>query len=82
MPCCDVTVGHYYGQLMTAAHVSYATGQQLHGLLSMLDTAHCLEARRLACKRQRKSQRKQGIIQMTEKRYTASHTFRIRSYEF
>jgi len=24
MPCCDVTVGHYYGQLMTAAHAAAA----------------------------------------------------------
>jgi len=22
MPCCDVTVGHYYSQLMTTAHAS------------------------------------------------------------
>ena len=44
MPCCDVTAGHYYSQLMTTAQA--ATGQQLHGSLSMgimLDTAQCLE---------------------------------------
>jgi len=44
MPCCDVTAGHYYSQLMTTAQA--ATGQQLHGSLSMdsmLNTTQCLE---------------------------------------
>ena len=46
MPRCDVTVGHYYGQLMTAAHASchWPAAAQFTEHGSMLDTAHCVEA--------------------------------------